>query len=838
MGSEDYATSNPNPSSDEGSLAARRARLRGSLAKQANPPDPYKPDPYMASQPVPAPTAEPAASPGPSVNGDGSPVTNPAISGGFQNLADETAAVAAHSPTTENPANGDDPTLFNGASTGNGSSSGSGSSSGNGASTGNGGGHTPTPTLSSALFFASANSPSPMASSNPVSTEEKPSYFSAPEVESVPPPEPEAPPPAPTSRADRRRGGSAAASVPAAEPMPEPVQAVATPAIDPTLAMPSSAMDSTLAMPSSAMDPTLAMPTSAIDPTLAMATPAMDPTLMSEPMPVAHDAMSAYAGAMPPAPPEPVSVDVPMPPDPVSDINASMTAPPTGYVYGIQPDVPPMTGQVQTQAIEIMNNIDQAMSACAMNLSELQKIATEQSDALKGVAEMLQNQSFFEIGLNLNSLTESLSAALEPMKAVGELVPAIDQLVAVMESRESTGGGAEETTKLSREQLITNLAEQLSAGQIDPWTFKCAYMAVFPSEHPADLLHRLVDLLGTQRLSGDLFRSAYDAVQAPDPPPRGSFGTTETISEDGETRTIIKTVPDEAIIVQLEELKRTNEEFLRRNEEIQKRLEQKDAEFGQVLATKESELQEAQELLNSRWEEFNSRYDELTETLHKRDEVLQEREAELAKKDQENTVLRSQMEELRDQTKEMVADLQRQLSAKPKEEAPKQPGFFDTAPASAQQPQPQPAQQAGLFDAGPAKPLFGATDAQSQQATNPLEQLNPNPPQPAPAAAAPQPAQPAAPAQPNPALAQPMAQPAQNASAQAVPRPAAPTTPFVSGAGSYGSGVRAQVFEVIVRQALAGAPWREICAGPMQVNNISPEEVEAEVKRRQALLKK
>ena len=34
------------------------------------------------------------------------------------------------------------------------------------------------------------------------------------------------------------------------------------------------------------------------------------------------------------------------------------------------------------------------------------------------------------------------------------------------------------------------------------------------------------------------------------------------------------------------------------------------------------------------------------------------------------------------------------------------------------------------------------------------------------------------------------------------------------------------------RQALAGAPWREICVGPMQVNNIAPEEVEAEVLRR------
>ncbi len=49
---------------------------------------------------------------------------------------------------------------------------------------------------------------------------------------------------------------------------------------------------------------------------------------------------------------------------------------------------------------------------------------------------------------------------------------------------------------------------------------------------------------------------------------------------------------------------------------------------------------------------------------------------------------------------------------------------------------------------------------------------------------------------------------------------------------TFGPGVRAQVFEVIVRQAIAGAPWREICAGPMRVNNISPEEVEYEVDRR------
>ncbi len=53
---------------------------------------------------------------------------------------------------------------------------------------------------------------------------------------------------------------------------------------------------------------------------------------------------------------------------------------------------------------------------------------------------------------------------------------------------------------------------------------------------------------------------------------------------------------------------------------------------------------------------------------------------------------------------------------------------------------------------------------------------------------------------------------------------------------TYGSGIRAQVFEVIVRQALAGAPWKEICAGPMKVNSITEDEVEVEVDRRRQLL--
>ncbi|MDR3612201.1 MAG: hypothetical protein P4L53_01455 [Candidatus Obscuribacterales bacterium] len=54
-----------------------------------------------------------------------------------------------------------------------------------------------------------------------------------------------------------------------------------------------------------------------------------------------------------------------------------------------------------------------------------------------------------------------------------------------------------------------------------------------------------------------------------------------------------------------------------------------------------------------------------------------------------------------------------------------------------------------------------------------------------------------------------------------------------SKAAPYGPGIRAQVFEVIVRQAIAGAPWRQICVGPMQVNSITPEEIEEEVRRRQ-----
>ena len=62
------------------------------------------------------------------------------------------------------------------------------------------------------------------------------------------------------------------------------------------------------------------------------------------------------------------------------------------------------------------------------------------------------------------------------------------------------------------------------------------------------------------------------------------------------------------------------------------------------------------------------------------------------------------------------------------------------------------------------------------------------------------------------------------------------TTAVVAGAptlarsaGPYGQGVRQQVLEVIARQAINEAPWREICKGPMDVNFITEEDVQREI---------
>jgi len=543
----------------------------------------------------------------------------------------------------------------------------------------------------------------------------------------------------------------------------------------------------------------------------------------------------------------------------------------SGSVISVDPSA---FALAQSQALEALTSIDQAMNACAMNLSNMQKMASEQTDSIKSLAETLQTQTFSELGLSLNGLVESLSAALEPMKAVGELVPAIDSLVSAMEGKEE-----DKEPKLNAEQLVMNLADQLSTGMIDPWTFKCAYIAVFPTDHPADLLHRLVDLLGTQRLSGELFRAAYDAVQAAEPPPlpQSLRRRRATPEEQEGSEQKVEIVQDEALLAEIESLRRAQEELALKDK-------QREEELAALVASKDNELKAAHDQLNDRWQEFSTKHEELANLVQKRDEMLQERESELAnrsrelqQKDSENQVLKLQLEELRENTQEMVKDLQKQLNetkakqdeiknAPPAPVAPapakpqSSPGFFDVATGA------DPTQNPSLFDNGPARPLFqqqmqgfnqagiqkgpepakeGGTapgipqqppqpqqmqqqiPQSQQQITQPQPQQIPQPQQQAGPATVPQPSNQAI---PNP--------PQQNAIAQqAMPKPPTPQN-FVPGSGSYGIGVRAQVFEVIVRQALAGAPWREICAGPMQVNNITPDEVESEVKRRQALLKK
>ena len=527
----------------------------------------------------------------------------------------------------------------------------------------------------------------------------------------------------------------------------------------------------------------------------------------------------------------------------------------------------------QEQVIELLNTLDQQLGICSVNMAQISKAANEQLEIVRNLAETIQHQAFNEIGLSLNSLSESMSAALEPMQAVGELVPAIDNLIVTLESRnpvadivpaidklivtlESRNAEPPKTeAKLTPEELVHSLADQLSTGLIDPWTFKCAYMAVFPSEHPADLLRKLVDLLGAQRISGDFFRAAYDAVQAPDPPkPVYTLASANSGNEIVREVEVVRVVQDESVMALLEELRV-------QNEEMRSRMDAKDADFAELLAAKDQEVQDTQEMLNSRWEEFSGQYEKLSELVQQRNDLIQAKEVELSHKDSEITQLKTQLDEMRDQTRDMVADLQRQLTstkaaadeAMAKPPAPKQStSFFE-------QPQPT-APAAPLFTEAPklfaepqpqAQPLPQQQQQQPQQ--QPQQQIQQQIPAPNPVASGSHPVvddpmqtQSPAPvdlvnaAQQGTASGSGATTLNQAMPSQAIPRPqvAAPTTPFSGATGSYGSGVRAQVFEVIVRQALAGAPWREICAGPMQVNNISADEVEAEVKRRQALLKK
>jgi hypothetical protein len=923
MVGEDPTANNKSGDEAASSLAARRARLRGTLAKQATPPDPYVPDPSLNSKSDPSTTPNTA---------DPQPAKNDPPQGERRRL--NTTSITGEMPAQ--PSNG-----TNGGGTA-ASEPMPGSANQSGAPTWeppepdkqgyshlplvqNESSSSPFVTPAKAEPVSPFSSPIGEASHSPFrhlaeSSSSTSPFVSYPDADNValspfssPAPEPDTAstpflsgetetPPSPfrklhegtnqtaSTESEPTQAGNFLETLakktfpldpertmalprlgstppPSAAPTPPPP---VVPEENPITAMPTQPPQTNppAASPATHPDPTPATTTDES----AMPSPKQPAaTSKNDPSPATATAPDAVASTDQ-SPQENASSNMPRTSGQDEDKQPPMTTPP------IPVPVPGMDPQMQAQAIEVLNNIDQGMGACAMNLSALQKIAGEQTESLKVLAETMQNQNFFEIGLNLNTLMESFSAALEPMKSVGELVPAIDQLVTALESKEHHD--QQETGRLSPELLVTSLADQLSNGTIDPWTFKAAYMAVYPSEHPADLLHRLVDLLGTKRLSGDLFRAAYDAVQAAD-----SDGAT------AEPRTVIKVVQDETLIAQLEELKKshdelrkTNDELRKHNEELtrntedltrnaeelkrrndelgarageptvdstkleemnrtidelQKRLNQRETEFADVMAAKDQELQEAQELLNSRWEEFNARYDELTETLHKRDELIAEKEAELGRKESEVQQLKTQMEELRDSTKDMVAEMQKQLTAaasKPKEE--KQSSFFDPAPAGGAQPQPQPQPSGTLFDAGPSRPLFQPSAPQQQpmdQSQSQSQQI-PAPAQPAPVPVQVQ-VQPQTQTATMPAPAQPAPQAPPQPNNQAIPRPAPTTAPFLT-SGSYGSGVRAQVFEVIVRQALAGAPWREICAGPMSVNNITPDEVETEVKRRQALLGK
>ncbi len=518
----------------------------------------------------------------------------------------------------------------------------------------------------------------------------------------------------------------------------------------------------------------------------------------------------------------------------------------------------------QEQVIELLNTLDQQLGICSVNMAQISKAANEQLEIVRNLAETIQHQAFNEIGLSLNSLSESMSAALEPMQAVGELVPAIDNLIVTLESRnpvadivpaidklidtlESRNVEPPKTeAKLTPEELVHSLADQLSTGLIDPWTFKCAYMAVFPSEHPADLLRKLVDLLGAQRISGDFFRAAYDAVQAPDPPkPVYTLASANSGNEIVREVEVVRVVQDESVMALLEELRL-------QNEEMRSRMDAKDADFAELLAAKDQEVQDTQEMLNSRWEEFSGQYEKLSELVQQRNDLIQAKEVELSHKDSEITQLKTQLDEMRDQTRDMVADLQRQLTSTKAaaDEAMAKPPAPKPSTSFFEQPQPT-APAAPLFTEAPK--LFAEPQAQAQPLPQqqPLQQIPTPTPNPVASGSHPvvdDPMQTQSPAPVDLVNAAPQGTASgsgattlnQAMPSQAIPRPqvAAPTTPFQGATGSYGSGVRAQVFEVIVRQALAGAPWREICAGPMQVNNISADEVEAEVKRRQALLKK
>jgi len=483
-----------------------------------------------------------------------------------------------------------------------------------------------------------------------------------------------------------------------------------------------------------------------------------------------------------------------------------------------------MAGKVET--ID-PGSLDELLNVCATNVAAVQGLAQEQLETLKELKDTLANQTFYEVGIKLNGLSDTIQQAMEPTKALADLIDVLDQMVATMQDREQRMA-----SEITSDQLVMNLADQLANGTIDSWTFKCAYMAVFPEDHPADLLRRLVELLGTQRLTEDLFRAAYEAVQAPNPPKGGARPMRGGTHAGDQVLEELIAVENEEIAAQLEALHAANEE-------LQRAMQEREQEFEQLLQANQIEKDE----LKTRYEDFVERYEEVANQAQQREDeyqsLLTNKDMVLSEKESEAAMLRHQIEELRSETEHMVKDMQTQLTeikkvkqdTKSSTESSSSPttsrksqssSFFDTAPV--------PPKPSSTFE--PAVPVH-----EREMAARQAEQAQPLPaPTPAPA---PQqaPSQPAPAPQPQAQAPAPQAQPAPQPQAPASV-PGAPTTGLTSGPGSYGSGVRAQVFEVIVRQALAGAHWREICAGPMQVNNISPEEVETEVKRRQALLNK
>ncbi len=519
------------------------------------------------------------------------------------------------------------------------------------------------------------------------------------------------------------------------------------------------------------------------------------------------------------------------------------------------------------QEISLLNNIDQALGSCATHLASLQKVADEQIDELKLIAKALQNQTVPEAGSNINMLMESLTAAVEPMKVMGELVPVLDRLVSATEAKDQSLSAAIEPMKAlsglisvlerfvsvseakdqsslqaaqSHEQLVISLAKQLVAGSIDPWTFKSAYMAIFPDEDATILVHRLGELLSGQQLSPVLFQAAYAAIQLQQPVVVSNSGTPGNATRVAEA-------PDEHTI------EANKLAFMEREEELKRQ-----------LAIKEEEFENIRMQLDTQWKELATECEELRSALQDREYILTTRDTELQKKinelaskDSENQQLRAQMEQLRDETKAMMTDLQKQLTAKRKEDnvvtqskmsiQPEAPTAAPFANPAAPQPNPQSgffdfvstsSQKDDLFTAVPKSPQFFTTDqvltdSQADTANVPIVDTSTA----------------SAWDEPNTSVNKvgvgfgTTNNVAVNTSAPTMSTKDSQTNTgssasFVSAVGSYGSGVRAQVFEVIVRQALAGTQWRAICAVPMQSNNISPDEVEAEVKRRQALLKK